>query len=146
MRHQSFGLVAALLLAGVVGGEPPKSPAPADEPREFAGKVVPLPAPKAGAKPGLALKADDGTTFPIIEDDASRMLFVDARLRNRPMRLTAIPAPGTKDLRVVRVQTVKDGRAFDVDYWCEVCKISHNCPGQCVCCGEDVERRERPVP
>src|SRR5262249_52099937 len=109
---------------------------------------VSLPAPKGQpqTKPGgVALAADDGTTYPLVEDGASRMLFLDSRLRGRPVRLTALRVPGTKDLRVVYVQTVKDGTVYDVDYWCEVCQISQNCPGPCVCCGEDVPLRERPT-
>jgi len=141
MRRRSFALVAALVVAGMVV-------AGADKPEVFTGKVVPLPAPKGKSEAktrGLALAADDGTSYTLVEDDASRMLFLDERLRNRPVRLTAVRAPGTKDLQVVLVQTVKGGKVYDVDYWCEVCQISGNRPGPCVCCGDDVELRERPA-
>src|SRR5581483_9735694 len=101
MRRLPFGLFTALVLAGVVVGQPPKSPARADTPRVFTGKVVLHSAPpgKSGAKPGdrrAELVGDDGTTHPLIEDDGSRMLFLDSRLRNRPVRLTAAPTPGNK--------------------------------------------------
>jgi hypothetical protein len=112
----------------------------------FTGKVVRSAAPKG--KPdarGVELTADDGTTYPLVEDDASRMLFVDGRLRARPVRLTAQRVPGSTQLQVVCVQTVKDGVTHDVDYWCEVCQISSNAPGACVCCGDEVELRERPA-
>ena len=59
--------------------------------------------------------------------------------------MPAVRAPGTKNLQVVLVQTVKGGKVYDVDYWCEVCQISGNRPGPCVCCGDDVELRERPA-
>jgi hypothetical protein len=115
----------------------------------FTGKVVPIPAPKgkADAKADeprpVALVADDGTSYPLIEDGISRMFFVDKQLQNRPVRLTGLLAPGTKNLRVVRGQTVKDGKVYDVDYWCETCQISIAEPGPCYCCGDDVEFRER---
>jgi len=115
----------------------------------FTGKVVSLPAPKGKSvtKPedrGLALKAGDGTAYPLVEDDGSRMFFLDPQLWNRPVRVTAMLVPATKGLRVVFVQTVKDGKAYDVDYWCEICQISHTYPGSCVCCGDELVFRERP--
>lgn len=150
MRRKSFGLVTVLILVGVCGGEPPKSKTAPEQPKVFVGKVVPLKDQKGkpGTKPGkrgLVLKADDGVSYPLVEDTASGMLFLDSRLRNRPVRLTALGVPDTKKLQVVRVQTVKGDKLYDVDYWCEVCQISLDQPGQCFCCGEEVELRERPV-
>src|SRR4051812_19575115 len=112
MNHRAVGLVIVLFLAGVCAGQPPKSLAPADTPKVFEGKVVPIAAPKgkAGTKPAdpaVTLVTGDGTSYPLIEDDVSKMLFLDQRLQNRPMRLTAFPMPGTGNLRVVVVQTVK---------------------------------------
>jgi hypothetical protein len=150
MRRTTFGLVTLLLLVGVCGSEPPKPKVPPEQPKVFTGKVVPLKGPKG--KPGtkadklaLVLAADDGTSHPLVEDTASAMLFLDGRLRNRPVRLTALRVPGTEKLQVVRVQTVTDDGVCDVDYWCEVCQISLDRPGPCFCCGEAVELRERPV-
>jgi hypothetical protein len=150
MIRPPFALVITLLLAGKCGGDPPKPAATPPTPRVFTGKVVPLPTPPGQAGPksesrGVALVADDGTTYPLVEDDGSKMLFVDGRLRNRPVRLTALPVPGTKNLRVVFVQTVKDGKVYDVDYWCEICQISASWPGLCVCCGDETVFRERPA-
>jgi hypothetical protein len=127
---------------------PAGSLASAGTPRVFTGKVVPHPDPtgQPASRPrGLALVTDDGNTYPIVEDDTSRMLFVDARLRGRPVALTAVPAAGTGGLQVVYVQTVHDGVVYDVDYWCEICQISANHPGPCVCCGDDSPLRERPA-
>ncbi|HET6573216.1 MAG TPA: hypothetical protein VFG68_06415 [Fimbriiglobus sp.] len=146
MRRKSFGLVAVLLVVGVCGGEPPKPKTAPKQPKVYTGKVAP---PKdSKGKPDkrkLVLAADDGTSYPLVEDGASRMLFLDSRLRGRPVRLTALRVPDTRKLQVVRVQTVKDGTVYDVDYWCETCQISLDHPGPCFCCGEEVELRERPV-
>jgi hypothetical protein len=150
MRRLRPSLLTALLLAGVCGGQPPKPPAAPDAPQVFTGKVVLLPAPKdkPGAEPegrGVALVADDGTTYALVEDGGSKMLFLDGRLRDRPVRLTAQRVSGTKSLRVVLVQTVKNGKVYDVDYWCGTCRISLSHPGSCYCCGEELELRERPA-
>ena len=148
MSRRPFGLVAALLLAGVCAGQPPKPPAPAEAPRVFTGKVVPVAAPKGKSdakaeERGVTLVADDGTSYPLIEDDVSRMFFVDKNLQNRPVRITGFQVPGTKDLRVVRGQLVKDGKIYDFDYWCDQCQISLLLPGPCYCCGDEAIFRER---
>jgi hypothetical protein len=145
MAHQAFnsvsGLVTTLVLIGVCTGEPP---APPERPQVFTGKVVPLPTP-TGKPTALVLVADDGTTYALVEEGAARMLFQDSRLQGRPARLTALRMPGTMRLQVVYVQTLKDGTICDVDYWCEVCQISLDCPGPCYCCGDETVFRERPA-
>lgn len=146
MRGQSFGLVVLMVLGIVAGGGSPAPPTDSEKPRVLTGKIVRATGPNG--KPtdrGLTLASDDGSNYPIVEDAGSRMLFTDVRLRNRPVRLTALRAPGKAGLQVVRVQTIRDGAAYDVDYWCEICQISQDCPGQCVCCGEEAEFRERPA-
>jgi hypothetical protein len=122
-------------------GRPPQpSPAPAatDTLQVFAGKVV-----QRGTAE-VTLVADDGSAYPLAEDDVSKMFLSYGQLRDRPVRLSGQLTPGTKILRVESVQTVKDGKAYDVDFWCEICQISHRAPGRCVCCGDETELRERP--
>src|SRR5262249_44955082 len=123
-------------------------PAPAETPQVFTGKVVPVASPKGKSEAkeeqrGVALVADDGASYPLAEDDCSRMLFVDKHLQNRPVRLTRFVAPGTKNLRVVRAQLVKDGKIYDFDYWCDQSQISLLHPGPCYCCGDEAIFRER---
>jgi hypothetical protein len=120
-------------------------PAQSDAPRAFEGKVV-RPAAPGGTPGGLVLvPADGGPARPIVEDDGSRALVLDGRLRDRPVRLTAVPDPGTGALRVVCVQTIVDGVVNDVDYWCDICAISLTRPGPCYCCGQETVLRERPA-
>jgi hypothetical protein len=87
---------------------------------------------------------DDRTTYPLVEHKGSRVLALDGRLRDRPVRLTAARVPGIDLLLVMRVQTVGDAGFYDVDYWCEICQISLTHPGACYCCGQEAELRERP--
>jgi hypothetical protein len=150
MKHRKSILITVLVVAGVGFGQPPAPKAASDAPQVFTGKVVLLPASKGkpGAPPearGVALVADDGTTYALVEPQGAEMLAQDARLRDRPVRLTARRLPGTKSLQVVLVQTVKGGAVHDVDYWCETCRISLSHPGPCYCCGEEAPLRERPA-
>lgn len=130
--------------------QPPGPLASADALQVFAGKVVLLGTPegRSGTKSddgSVALVADDGTVYPLVEDDASRMFHLYDQLRNRPVRLSGRLVPGTKNLRVEFVRTITDGAVCDVDFWCEICQISHLHPSSCVCCGDDTVLRERPA-
>jgi hypothetical protein len=139
-------LAFIIICVGVCGSEPPKPPPAAAKPQVFTGEVVLLTDSKQKVgKRTLILKSTGESRYAIIEDAASRMLFLDARLRDRPVRLTALHSADGKGLQVLVVQTIKNGTIYDVDYWCEICQISHDCPGDCVCCGDPVEFRERPA-
>lgn len=135
--------VAGLLL--VVGA------ATAAEPTAvFTGKIVPVrdlnePPPGPHEPDAVALVTAMGDTHLLIRDDKSRLVFLDKGLHNRPVRLTGEVDPKTRHLRVATVQTVKDGKIFDVDYWCDQCQLAAPEPGKCKCCGSDVVRRERPA-
>src|SRR5262249_3462229 len=126
---------------------PAKSKSANAKAQVFAGKVVTVDAPaEKSGQTRMDLKGDDGTTLPLIADDVSRMFRLYPQLRDRPVKITGRLLPGTKDLKVDFVQTTKDGKPHNVDFWCEICQISHQQPGACVCCGDDLELREKPAP
>ena len=141
--------LAPWLVAGFVNSEPPKK-----EPKEFAGKVVPLAdlLDKFGAKLDkdaapvwLALAGDDGQVYPLIKDSGSRMFFKDKQLLNRPMRITGRLFGETKMLQVLSVRSVVDGKIHEPYYWCDICKIKRFEPNLCDCCRAPMEFREEPV-
>ena len=138
MRCRLAAVFTAMIAIGLCGGETPK----AEATKAFTGKVIEV---ADGKKRRLELRADDGKSYAILDNATSKILFVEKRLRNRPVQLTAILEPRIKSLRVVRVQTLKDGELYDVDYWCEICQISLDYPGLCVCCNEETVFRERPA-
>lgn len=116
------------------------------------GKVVPLAdaLKKLGVKPdadttGVALVTTDGTVYTLVKDERTRLLFLDKQLHNRDVRLTAKVLPGTHVLHVEKVQTVKSGKAFNVDYWCDQCQLEATEPGPCKCCGGETVLRELPA-
>lgn len=116
------------------------------------GKVLPLVKvlEKQGVKAdpdtaGVALVTADGTVYTLVKDDASRLLFLDPKLHNRDVRLTTKRIPGTQMLKVEKVQTVKTGKVFDVDYCCENCQLAATEPGKCKCCQSETVLRELPT-
>jgi len=40
------------------------------------------------------------------------------------------------------VQSVKEGKLYDIFYYCEVCSITAYTPGLCPCCRNELEFRE----
>jgi hypothetical protein len=122
--------------------------------QQFKGKVVPL--ADVLAKQGIKLDADaapygrvlvtdDGKVYPLVKDAGARMFFQDAKLLNRPMRLTGKLVPGTTLLQVINVHSYLEGKLHEVYYWCDICTIRGYEFGICDCCGGMMERREVPA-
>jgi hypothetical protein len=138
----------------LLGLFPPADAAGPAEPVALSGKVVQLAdvVAKAGGKLDaeaaphwLALAADDGKLYPLVQDAGSRMFFKDSALLNRPVRLTGRLIPGSTLLRVALVRTVKKGEEYEVYYWCDICSIKRGEKNACECCGGPMELREEPV-
>jgi hypothetical protein len=107
---------------------------------------------------GLSLKADsepvarqvvllaaDGTITPLLSDDASRALFVDGRLRDRPLEIQGRRFAKLPYLQVVAFKVEQDGRLRIPEYFCEVCAISVRYPQTCPCCQGPMELRMKPA-
>jgi hypothetical protein len=92
----------------------------------------------------LVLHADNGKLYPLLKDNGSRMFFKDAKLLNRPMRLTAARIPNSEILQVISVKSLVKGKLHEVYYWCDICTIKRYEAGICDCCGAPMEFREEP--
>lgn len=154
-RIKRFALLLTLCLSllplagGWAGGT--KS---GDANRTFDGNIVPLAdaLAKAGTKIDadtapyhLVLRTADGKLHPLIKDEGSRMFFKDAKLLNRPMRLTARVVPNSPYLQVITVHSLLNGKLHDIYYWCDVCVIKRYEAGICDCCGDAMVFREEAV-
>src|SRR6266478_4250903 len=96
-----------ILLALILGLAPiylSRAGTPPLKTEHYNGKVTPLAdiLTKQGAKLDadaaahwLALVTEDGKIYPLVKDNATRMFFKDAKLLNRPMRLTGRLVPGS---------------------------------------------------
>jgi len=122
--------------------------------KDYTGKVVPLAdllgqfgvrLDREAAPQWLALVTDDGAVYPLIRDAGSRMFFKDARLLNRPMRLTGRLYKDTHLLQVLTVRSLLKGKPHEVYYWCDICQIKRYEKKKCECCGGPMELREEPV-
>jgi rubrerythrin len=70
-------------------------------------------------------------------------MFTDMRVRQRDLQITARLRAGDQ-LELIKVQSVKEGKLYDLFYFCEVCNIRAYAPGPCPCCRNEMEFRETP--
>jgi hypothetical protein len=70
------------------------------------------------------------------------MFFKDARLLDRPMRLSGRVLALGGMLQVTTVHSFIKGVPHEVYYWCDICSIRRNENQLCDCCGAPMELRE----
>lgn len=85
-----------------------------------------------------------GKAYDFLQSDLSVAIFTDSRVRARELQLTANLYPEDQ-LEIIKVQSVRAGKLYDLYYFCEVCNITAYAPGPCTCCREEMEFRETPA-
>jgi hypothetical protein len=149
------GFLAGLLL--LVGIGPPATSTTATKGAEITvrGKVVTLssalqtlgievkPDPESIARE-VVLLGDDRSITPLFQDDASRALFLDERLRECRAEIHGRRFPGIPYLQVSTFQVEREGRLETPEYFCSVCSIAVRFPQTCPCCQGPMELRMKP--
>jgi hypothetical protein len=92
-----------------------------------------------------SLRTDDGQFHPFLPTELAAAIWLDARVRERELQVTARPFPPTDFIEVIKLQSWRFGKLCDLDYYCDVCSVATHKPGPCVCCQEPVQFRETPV-
>jgi hypothetical protein len=92
----------------------------------------------------VVLKEADGTIIPLLSDEASRALFLDKRLRNRPIEIRAWRRPGLPYVQVVSFKVEDQGQFRTPEYYCDICTISVRYPQICPCCQGPMVLRMKP--
>ncbi len=148
-------LVGLMVLAGAVPSSSPPVATPKQETVTLRGKVVMLSdalnSSKLDVKPDAepiakqaVLLGDDGKITPLISDEASRALFLDDRLRNRPTEIRGRRYAGIPYLQVLIFKIEREGRLETPEYYCGVCAITLRYPQECPCCQGTMELRMKP--
>lgn len=96
---------------------------------------------ESGHRFGFASK--DGRLYRLSPGDAMTEMFTDIRVRQRELQVTARLFTGDR-LEIIKVQSIKEGKLYDIFYFCEVCNIRAYAPGLCPCCRNQLEFRETP--
>lgn len=91
------------------------------------------------------LKTSDNKFYPFLPTDLASAIYDDERFRQRELQVTARTFPDFPFIEIIKLQSVKWGRVFDLYYFCEVCNIVTHKPGPCECCQDPVVFTETPV-
>jgi len=92
-----------------------------------------------------ALKTASGKYHSFLPVDTAAAIWMDERFRRRDLQVTARTFPSTDFIEVIKLQSWRDGKLYDLYYFCDICYISSHKPGPCECCQEPVEFRETPA-
>lgn len=93
----------------------------------------------------VALETAEGKIYPIIKDARGRGFLLDARWRDIDMELLVRRFEAAPLVQIIRVYTLKQGRKYELDYWCDICAIPMYELKECECCQGPIRIRERLV-
>jgi rubrerythrin len=79
--------------------------------------------------------------YTFLKSDSAAEVFNDSRVRARELQITA-RLHGRDRLELIKVQSIRDDKLYDIYYYCEVCNIKEYTPGLCPCCRNEMEFRE----
>ena len=91
----------------------------------------------------FGFETKSGKLYKFLPSDPMTPIFTDARVRQRELQISARPHAGDQ-LEIIAVQSIKEGKLYDVYYFCDVCNIKAYVPGLCPCCRAELQFRETP--
>jgi hypothetical protein len=134
-------LVATISLCFGILADSRAETASANEVKRLAGYVVILP----GSATNLLFKTDSGLAYNLKRSTAAEALFLDPELLKKHLLLTG-KVQG-KDFEVTGIlHSVREGKVYELFYYCDICSISSSFPGLCQCCREPSVLTEKAVP
>lgn len=92
----------------------------------------------------VVLQDKDNTLVPLLSNDASRALFEDERLRDRPAQLFVKRQSSVPYVQVLSFKIAFEGKLRTPEYYCEICTISVRYPQSCSCCQGPMVLRMKP--
>lgn len=83
--------------------------------------------------------------YGFVPGDALITMFTESRVRKMELQVKGFLHDAGR-IEMTRVQARRDGKLYDIFYYCEVCEIIAYGPGPCFCCYGPFEFRERLSP
>jgi hypothetical protein len=93
----------------------------------------------------VALETTEGKLWPIVKDARGRGFRLDERLRDVDVELLVRRFEDAPVVQVIQVYRLRDGKRYEVDYWCDICSIPMYELKECECCQGPIRLRERLV-
>lgn len=97
------------------------------------------------ARTMVALETPRGELIPIMKEARGRGFWIDPRLHGIEMELFVRRYRGIPLVQVIRVYTLKHGKKYAFDYWCDICAIPMFELKPCDCCQGAIRIRKRLV-
>jgi hypothetical protein len=97
------------------------------------------------AQQSLALITSDGQIVPLVENIRGRAFRKDERLRDIDMQIFVRRHQKQPLAQILRIFEIRDGKRYEIDYWCDICAIPMYETGPCSCCQDDNRLRRRLV-
>jgi rubrerythrin len=94
--------------------------------------------------PVYELLTNDGKHYKFSPDDLIVPIFTESRVRKMELQITAL-LHEKNVLELIKVLAVKEGKLYDIYYFCELCNITAYAPGACPCCFEPLVFIEKPA-
>jgi hypothetical protein len=104
-------------------------------------KPVDSPFACSDTNPRFGFASKDGKLYRFPQTDSMITVFTDSRVRERELQITA-RLHENNQLETIKVQSVKNGKLYDIYYFCDICNIRAYTPGLCPCCRNELEFRE----
>lgn len=104
-------------------------------------KPVDSPFACSETNPRFGFASKDGKLYRFPQTDSMITVFTDSRVRERELQITA-RLRESNQLETIKVQSIKDGKLYDIYYFCDICNIRAYTPGLCPCCRNELEFRE----
>lgn len=94
----------------------------------------------------LQFRVLPGSIYKLLPTRDSTALFQDSNLHGRTLLVNALVREPAKEVEVVgNLHEIRDGKRFELFYYCEICSITTSFPGLCLCCREPVVLQEKEV-
>jgi hypothetical protein len=90
------------------------------------------------------LLAGNGKRYKFSPDDLIVPIFTESRVRKMELQITALLHENDL-LELIKVLAVKEGKLYDIYYFCDLCNITAYGPGPCPCCFEPLVFIEKPA-
>ena len=111
-----------------------------NEIRRLQGHVSQVP----GTGTNLVFKTDVGAIYKLKRNPMSEALFLDTNLWSKVLLLTGKVQEKSFEI-TGNLRSIKNGKVYELFYYCDICSISSSLPGLCQCCREPSVLTEKPV-
>jgi hypothetical protein len=92
------------------------------------------------------IKGTDGKYYSLVRTLKSEALLTDTNLHSKDFILKGRVFPNSQLLEITgNLHAIREGRIYELSYYCDICSIKSSIPGPCMCCREPVYLKEELV-